>query len=524
MFDKFPWTNGHQLNLDWVLRILKQLQGGTVDQVLTRKSNKPFDFGWKTMSGGGGGGGTTDYNDLGNKPSINNVTLQGDKTLSQLGIQDPPEPADTLPKMDGTVQIGSSDKYAKADHVHPSDTSRPARSEVASMIHRATSDIYIDISDLQNQIGDLSDLATTDKSNLVAAINEAAQSGGGGSVTPEEIQEAVDTYLDNHPGIIGTFTNAAKDALLSLLEQLAYINDNGQNYITTLRNELFTVSVDHITAVFTQGAAVIYTTDSLETLKQYLVVTAYYEDSTSAVVEDYTLSGTLEAGTSTITVSYRGSTDTFNVTVTSMSALYDWDFTNSLTDIVNGRTATLYGATQDSSGVTFDAAAEIMYLGEIFPTGKAFEIDISSFAFAGNSSYHARLFMNTGSTGNNAIGAGSLIFRSGLGWSSYGFTDSNNGHTGSQYRKWSDSGWGSEYNSGAIDDFNGHTIRLEFDSDMHTKRLYIDGVLITTDSSVYFNGDRCKYIYIGGIMSRTASSGDQCYNMIITGIRVYPLT
>ena len=36
---------------------------------------------------GGGGGGTTNYNSLTNKPKVNNVTLQGNKTLSDLGIQ-----------------------------------------------------------------------------------------------------------------------------------------------------------------------------------------------------------------------------------------------------------------------------------------------------------------------------------------------------------------------------------------------------------------------------------------------------
>lgn len=34
------------------------------------------------------------------------------------------------------------------------------------------------------RVGDLSDLDTTDKSSIVAAINEAAQSGGGSSVQP----------------------------------------------------------------------------------------------------------------------------------------------------------------------------------------------------------------------------------------------------------------------------------------------------------------------------------------------------
>ena len=42
-------------------------------------------------STGGGGGGTTDYSDLTNKPSINNVTLSGDKTTSDLGIDEVPD-------------------------------------------------------------------------------------------------------------------------------------------------------------------------------------------------------------------------------------------------------------------------------------------------------------------------------------------------------------------------------------------------------------------------------------------------
>ena len=40
-----------------------------------------------TISSSGGGGGSTNYNDLSNKPSINNVTLSGNKSLNDLGIQ-----------------------------------------------------------------------------------------------------------------------------------------------------------------------------------------------------------------------------------------------------------------------------------------------------------------------------------------------------------------------------------------------------------------------------------------------------
>ena len=40
-----------------------------------------------SLGGGGGGGGTGDYNDLSNKPKINNVTLSGNKTGADLGLQ-----------------------------------------------------------------------------------------------------------------------------------------------------------------------------------------------------------------------------------------------------------------------------------------------------------------------------------------------------------------------------------------------------------------------------------------------------
>ena len=41
---------------------------------------------YKLSEGGSGGGGTSNYNDLTNKPSINGVTLSGNKTTSALGI------------------------------------------------------------------------------------------------------------------------------------------------------------------------------------------------------------------------------------------------------------------------------------------------------------------------------------------------------------------------------------------------------------------------------------------------------
>lgn len=75
-----------------------------------------------------------------------------------------------------------------------------------------------------------------------------------------------------------------------------------------------------ISAVYTQSGTV-YDTDSLDSLKSDLVVTATYSDSTTATIPatDYTLSGSLTVGTSTVTVSYSGESTTFSVTVTAHS-------------------------------------------------------------------------------------------------------------------------------------------------------------------------------------------------------------
>lgn len=76
------------------------------------------------------------------------------------------------------------------------------------------------------------------------------------------------------------------------------------------------LAAQSITATYTQSGTV-YDTDTLDSLKADLVVTANYAGGTSETVpaSDYTLSGTLTEGTSTITVTYAGLTTTFTVTV-----------------------------------------------------------------------------------------------------------------------------------------------------------------------------------------------------------------
>lgn len=57
----------------------------------------------EALDNAGGGGGTSDYTKLSNKPSINSVTLTGNKSLADLGIQ----PADIY--FDETATLSTSE-------------------------------------------------------------------------------------------------------------------------------------------------------------------------------------------------------------------------------------------------------------------------------------------------------------------------------------------------------------------------------------------------------------------------------
>ena len=114
----------------------------------------------------------------------------------------------------------------------------------------------------------------------------------------------------------GGLTSDVKESLLALFEEVAYKDDDAQDVYDALEAAFFPpAGLASISAVYTQSGPV-YTTDSLNSLKADLVVTATYEDSTTQTITTYTLSGTLTEGTSTITVSYGGKTTTFTVTVT----------------------------------------------------------------------------------------------------------------------------------------------------------------------------------------------------------------
>lgn len=159
--------------------------------------------------------------------------------------------------------------------------------------------------------------------NFILAVEKTPHAEGttdGTHETMADLQsqlDALDTRVEalEAGGGGGGLTEAVKSAMLQIAQKVAYIDENGQTYYDALYDALYPpAELVSISAVYTQSGTV-YNTDSLDDLKSDLVVTANYSDGTSETVTDYTLSGTLAEGTSTVTVSYEGLTDTFNVTV-----------------------------------------------------------------------------------------------------------------------------------------------------------------------------------------------------------------
>lgn len=86
--------------------------GGTSSQVLAKASDDDYDLMWVDQTGGGGGG-DTNYNNLSNKPKINDVTLQGSKTADEFGLLE--KGAQTLTAAEKTqvrTNIGAADAAA----------------------------------------------------------------------------------------------------------------------------------------------------------------------------------------------------------------------------------------------------------------------------------------------------------------------------------------------------------------------------------------------------------------------------
>lgn len=108
-----------------------------------------------------------------------------------------------------------------------------------------------------------------------------------------------------------------KRAMDTLFSKMGVKDDAGYASTYAVIHEWATaVNLLSISAVFEQGNNIILDIDDLDSLRQYLTVTATYDDGTSTEISSYTLSGTLTEGTSYVTVTEEDKTASFAVIVT----------------------------------------------------------------------------------------------------------------------------------------------------------------------------------------------------------------
>ena len=177
----------------------------------------------------------------------------------------------------------------------------------------------------------------------------------GDIITADKLNNAEEGIYNNALAIsdvksdLSGWNDTTKQALLQLAAKVAYIDDDGQDYYDALEAALYPPSsLVSISAVYTQSGTV-YTSDTLNSLKDDLVVTALYDDQSTATVTAYTLTGTLETGTSTITVTYNGKTTTFNVTVTFGEDLDGVFFTGTSFSTTNDTVTLQYGSSSGTA-------------------------------------------------------------------------------------------------------------------------------------------------------------------------------
>ena len=128
------------------------------------------------------------------------------------------EVSDTAPLVDGTASAGSSTDYARADHVHPTDTSRASASDLTA--HTGNSSIHVTASEKAawNAKADESDL-TDHVDDETVHITSAERTSWNGKADASD--------LSAHAGNTTVHVTAAEKS------KLAGIGEKANGYYTT---------------------------------------------------------------------------------------------------------------------------------------------------------------------------------------------------------------------------------------------------------------------------------------------------
>lgn len=179
--------------------------------------------------------------------------------------------------------------------------------------------------------------------------------------------------------------------------------------------------------------------------------------------------------------------------------LYNWEFTQSLTDIVSGQEASLVenegvGPTQDENGLSFTTPYIACVMKNALRKNSVIEIDVASMDLqVDTETNNVRLLMNTSHSSDSGI----LIWsKGGQKWGAY-------------------NGAWNYYNLSDVNAFSGKTLQLQIDEN-GLCTLFIDNVSYGT-TEVDVTKDSTTLV----IGNSGQSYGGDIRNTIITGVRVY---
>lgn len=145
-------------------------------------------------------------------------------------------------------------------------------------------------------------------------FDEAPTVGSDNPVTSDGIKQAIDS-IDT-----SGLTTEAKQLIISLFEKCAYVDNDAQNDINQLIQEFELIYLESIT-VQIQDQYSLFENDDVETVRNFITVTACYNDSSQIDVIDYQLSGSLQSPSSVITVTYQDQSTQFTVNVQSNNSI-----------------------------------------------------------------------------------------------------------------------------------------------------------------------------------------------------------
>lgn len=191
--------------------------------------------------------------------------------------------------------------------------------------------------------------AAADAASAADRAEDAAESVSSASAqiatNTADIADLKADFEQLEPGL----SDGAKVALLNCFQHVAFLDDDA-DYYGALESALYADQYPKITALFNPGLNVIYTADTLDSLKQYLTVKYFETEESSGTViasANYSLSGMLVEGTSTVFVSYSGLTTSFVINgVVDFYNIWDWS-------LLNGDFTKLVASTdRDSSALT----------------------------------------------------------------------------------------------------------------------------------------------------------------------------